>query len=100
MKTKLTLAQTETLEALAYLGRKQLHSVLAVVKARTKVRPGNHKGHFKKHVKLMTTKTERKLEELKEKGVVKAGKLSGKNSDGGLGWMITVKGEKLIKEML
>jgi len=94
---KLTIAQTETLKALARLGRKKFHTVHNIVRARIKVRPGNHKGHFEKHWGLMINKTTDKLTELKTKGLARLGKNSAVKTD--TGWMATVEGEKVGKEL-
>lgn len=88
---KLTIAQNETLRALARLGRKKMHTVHNIVKAREKVRRGDHSSHFKKHWGLLINKTTDKLTELKGLGLAKSGKGS-KDTD--TGWCITVKGEK------
>lgn len=93
---KLTIAQAETLKALVQLGRDKFHTVHNIVRARTKVRPGNHKGHFERHWGLMINKTTDKLTELEGLGLAKHGK--GKK-DTDTGWCITTKGEKLAKEL-
>lgn len=91
---KLTIAQTETLQALAKLGRESYHTVHNVVRARLTVKLGDHRGHFERHWGLMINKTTDKLTELKAKGLAKNGK-GAKDTD--TGWCITAKGEKLAK---
>ena len=93
---KLTIAQTETLKALVNLGRDKFHTVHNIVRARTKVRPGDHQSHFEKHWGLMINKTTDKLTELKAKGLARSGK-GAKKTD--TGWMVTVKGAKLGKDL-
>lgn len=89
---RLTIAQSETLRALARLGRKKFHTVHNIVTAREKVRSGDHSTHFKKHWGLLINKTTDKLTELKSSGLCRSGR-GAKKTD--TGWMITVKGEKL-----
>lgn len=93
---KLTLAQAETLQALALLQGDKFHTVHNIVRARLKVKIGNHAGHFERHWGLMINKTTDKLTELKEMGLAKHGK-GKKQTD--TGWCITVKGTKLAKEL-
>jgi len=93
---KLTIAQNETLRALARLGRKKMHTVHNIVKAREKVRSGDHSSHFKRHWGLLINKTTDKLTELKSFGLARSGK-GQKDTD--TGWCITVKGENLAAEM-
>jgi len=92
----LTIAQSETLRALARLGRKKYHTVHNIVRARARIRTGNHMTHFEKHWGLLINKTTDKLAELKEEKLVRSGRGEKKNDTG---WMITVKGEKLAKEL-
>ena len=96
---KLTLAQTETLCALAQLSRTKFHDVPSVVSSRFQGRLGGHhghQGHFEKHWGLMINRTKEKLCELKEIGLARSGKCE-KGTDPG--WRITVKGAKLAKEL-
>jgi hypothetical protein len=91
---KLTIAQSETLKALARAGREKFHTVHIIVRHRARVRAGNHTPHFEKHWGLMINKTTDKLTELKEMGLARSGKGTKKTDTG---WMMTVKGEKIAK---
>ena len=93
---KLTIAQTETLLALARLGRDQFHTVHNVVRSRIQVKLGDHRGHFERHWGLMINKTTDKLTELKEMGLARNGK-GAKSTD--TGWSATAKGEKRAKTL-
>jgi hypothetical protein len=93
---KLTIAQTETLRALALLGTEKFHTVHNVVRSRLKVKIGNHQNHFERHWGLMINRTTDKLMELKAKGLVKHGR-GAKETD--TGWCITARGVKLAKEL-
>jgi seryl-tRNA synthetase len=93
---KLTLAQAETLQALARLKKGKFYTVHNVVRSRIKVKLGDHQGHFERHWGLMINKTTDKLTELEEMGLAKRGR-GKKVTD--TGWCITPKGTKLAKEL-